>query len=215
MSQQTIRILVVDDHDMVRVGLRTILNKSPEIEVIGEANSVSTAIQATQRLHPDIVLMDILLPDGKGYEACRTIKSQSKEIKVIMLTAMADREFVSESLQAEADGFILKEISSEKLISSIKQVAKGVTYLDPAITPDVISIIKEKPGESPKERLALLAKQEKRVLALVAEGKTNKEIAVDMGLSDKTVKNYFSNILDKLKLNRRSQAAAFFVRHTS
>ena len=215
MSQQTIRILLVDDHDMLRIGLRTILNKSPEIEVIGEANSVSTAIEATQSLHPDMVLMDILLPDGKGYEACRAIKSQSKDIKVIMLTAMADREFVSESLQAEADGFILKEISSEKLISSIKQVAKGVTYLDPAITPDVISIIREKPGESPKERLALLAKQERRVLALVAEGKTNKEIAVDMGLSDKTVKNYFSNILDKLKLNRRSQAAAFFVRHTS
>jgi DNA-binding NarL/FixJ family response regulator len=215
MSQQTIRILLVDDHDMVRIGLRTILNKSPEIEVIGEANSVSTAIEATQSLHPDMVLMDILLPDGKGYEACRAIKSQSKDIKVIMLTAMADREFVSESLQAEADGFILKEISSEKLISSIKQVAKGVTYLDPAITPDVISIIREKPGESPKERLALLAKQERRVLALVAEGKTNKEIAVDMGLSDKTVKNYFSNTLDKLKLNRRSQAAAFFVRHTS
>ncbi len=162
-----------------------------------------------------MVLMDILLPDGKGYEACRAIKSQSKDIKVIMLTAMADWEFVSESLQAEADGFILKEISSENLISSIKQVAKGVTYLDPAITPDVISIIREKPGESPKERLALLAKQERRVLALVAEGKTNKEIAVDMGLSDKTVKNYFSNTLDKLKLNRRSQAAVFFVRHTS
>ena len=209
-----VRILLVDDHEMVRVGLRALLSHSPSFEVVGEAASVSQAIAETTRLVPDVVLLDVRLGDGNGFDVCRAIQKMEPNIRVLVLTSFADDEVVVQAISAGADGYLLKEVNREELVQSIEKVAAGQSVLDPAVTGRVfgrVQSLMHNPGGS---KLSLLSAQERKVLALVAEGKTNKEAAVVMGLSDKTIKNYFSNILDKLQMSRRSQAAAYFVQHT-
>jgi DNA-binding NarL/FixJ family response regulator len=158
--------------------------------------------------------MDVRLPDGNGFDACRQIRKTHPETRVLFLTSFADEEIVLESIDAGGDGYLLKEIDEENLVRAIINVASGQSILDPAVTRRVLERVKNPEATLGKEKLEMLSPQERRVLALVAEGKTNKEIGVALGLSDKTVKNYLSNILEKLQLTRRSQAAAFFVQHS-
>jgi two-component system response regulator DevR len=211
-----IRLLLVDDHEVVRAGLKTLLCKTEDIEVVGEAATQSSALTETARLKPDVVLLDIRLPDGSGFEVCRHIQSMNLQIHVLFLTGFADDETVFQGIAAGADGYLLKEVDREGLIQAIFNVASGQSVLDPALTKRVLNRVREKtqPGVSGEDKLAILSRQERRIIALVAEGKTNKQIAADLGLSDKTVKNYLSNALEKLNLTRRSQAAAFYVQHT-
>lgn len=214
-SNPPVRLLIVDDHNVVRLGLRTLLSRHTGFEVVGEAGTVSAALEETGRTQPDVVLMDVRLPDGNGFDACRQIRKSHPETRVLFLTSFADEEIVLESIDAGGDGYLLKEIDEENLVRAVINVAAGQSILDPAVTRRVLERVKNPDALAGKDRLETLSPQERRVLALVAEGKTNKEIGIALGLSDKTVKNYLSNILEKLQLSRRSQAAAFFVQHST
>ncbi|MDZ4277749.1 MAG: response regulator transcription factor [Dehalococcoidia bacterium] len=210
MASQT-RVLIVDDHDVVREGLRALLRRREELALVGEADSVAAAIQEARRTEPDVVIMDVRLPDGSGVEACREIRSERPETKVIMLTSYADDEAVLSSIMAGASGYLLKQTRSQDLVAAIGRVAGGESLLDPAVTQRVLDRVRSgAPGKD--DKLALLSEQEEKILYLIAEGKTNKEIAQEVYLSDKTVKNYVSSILSKLNLRRRSEAAAFIAR---
>src|SRR5688572_21954072 len=209
-----VRVLIVDDHEVVRVGLRTLLSSVPSIEVVGEASSAAQAVPEVKRLLPDVVLLDVRLGDGSGFDVCREIQTLDHDVRVLVLTSFADDNVIVNAISSGADGYLLKEVNREALVSAIEQVAAGQSVLDPAVTGRVFGKIQSLVQNPSGNKLGLLSAQERRVLALVAEGRTNKEIATAMGLSDKTIKNYFSNILDKLEMSRRSQAAAYFVQHT-
>lgn len=210
-----IRVLLADDHEIVRVGLRALFEGHPRIRIVGEADSVASTIQQCIALQPNLVLLDIRMPDGNGFTACEHIQKHCHDTRILILTSFADDQTILNALDAGADGYLLKEIDSEALSNAIEKVAAGHSILDPVVTRRVLA--RMRPGEpnSAQDRIALLSPQERRVLALVAEGKTNKEIALDMKLSDKTVKNYLSNAMDKLQVSRRSQAAAFFAQQQS
>jgi DNA-binding NarL/FixJ family response regulator len=208
-----LRVLIVDDHDVVREGLRTLVQKKTEFTVVGEADSVSSAIAEARRVRPDIIIMDVRMPDGSGIEACREIRQERPETKVLMLTSYADDEAVLAAIMAGASGYLLKQTRSQDLVSAIRRIAGGESLLDPGVTAKVLERLRSGAGEDGE--LALLSEQERRILDLIAEGKTNKEIAQDVFLSDKTVKNYVSSILAKLNLHRRSEAAAFIARKRS
>src|SRR5438445_4713427 len=217
-ESKSIRLLIVDDHKVVRLGLHTLLSRHNGIEVVGEAGTSAAAVEQTAGLKPDVVLMDVRLPDGNGFEACRQIRKVQPDTRVLFLTSFADEEIVLESIDAGGDGYLLKEIDEENLVQAIRNVSAGKSILDPAITRRVLERVKntDTHSETPStNRLGSLSPQERRVLALVAEGKTNKEIGLALGLSDKTVKNYLSNIMEKLQVARRSHAAAYFVQHSS
>ena len=217
-ESKPIRLLIVDDHKVVRLGLHTLLSRHNGIEVVGEAGTSAAAVEQTAGLKPDVVLMDVRLPDGNGFEACRQIRRVQPDTRVLFLTSFADEEIVLESIDAGGDGYLLKEIDEENLVQAIRNVAAGKSILDPAVTRRVLEHVKNTDThlETPStNRLGSISPQERRVLALVAEGKTNKEIGLALGLSDKTVKNYLSNIMEKLQVARRSHAAAYFVQHSS
>ncbi len=211
---KTIRIILAEDHVVTRLGLRTLLQSRDHLKVVGEAGTVAGTITAVEDLRPDVVLLDVRLTDGLGFEVCRHIRERNLDTRTLMLTSFADDETIFNSIAAGADGYLLKEIDGDGLVSAIESVAEGKSILDPAVTRRVLARMRDgAPAREIDSKLALLSPQERRVLAFVAEGKTNKEIAVEMTLSDKTVKNYLANALDKLQMNRRSQAAAFFVRN--
>jgi len=217
-ESKPIRLLIVDDHKVVRLGLHTLLSRHNGIEVVGEAGTSAAAVEQTAGLKPDVVLMDVRLPDGNGFEACRQIRRVQPDTRVLFLTSFADEEIVLESIDAGGDGYLLKEIDEDNLVQAIRNVAAGKSILDPAVTRRVLEHVKNTDThlETPStNRLGSVSPQERRVLALVAEGKTNKEIGLALGLSDKTVKNYLSNIMEKLQVARRSHAAAYFVQHSS
>ena len=208
-----IRLLLVDDHQVVRVGLRTVLhNHQHGITVVGEAGTKAAAVRAAKRLKPDVVLMDVRLPDGSGVEACRAILASHPTTRIIFLTSFSDDESALAAVLAGAQGYVLKNIDSSLLIRSIRQVSNGQSILDPALTQRALDWIKAWPAQVGPARGQSLSPQEERVLALVAEGLTNKEIATAMQLSDKTVKNYLANMFQKLHILRRAQAAALFVK---
>lgn len=209
----TIKILLVDDHEVVRLGLRSLLEEFPHISVTGEAGTVQSAISEAERLKPDVVLLDIRLPDGSGFDASREMQHVSPDSKVLVLTSYVDDGTIFEAISSGANGYLLKEIQTEDLIKAIEDVAGGKSILDPSVTGRVFSKIKREKDDSPDLKIALLSAQEKRVLSHVSQGLTNKEIAQAMKLSDKTVKNYLSNALDKLGLNRRTEAAVFYARY--
>lgn len=209
-----IRLLLVDDHEVVRAGLGALLTLNAEFEVVGEAGTAAGAIEAAERLKPDVVLLDVRLPDGSGFEACRSLHQFTPPLKVIILTAFDDDEIVMQAIGSGAEGYLLKEIDEPGLVRAIKEVAEGRSILDPAVTRRVFNRVKEGSAGPKPGKLDRLSAQERRVLELVAQGKTNKEIGLAMGLSDKTVKNYLSNLMEKLQMSRRSQAAAFFVQHS-
>ncbi len=206
-----IRVLIVDDHEVVREGLRALLKRRPELAVVGEADSVASSIEEARRTEPDVVIMDVRLPDGSGVEACREIRAQRPETKVIMLTSYADDDAVFASIMAGATGYLLKQTRTQALTDAIERAMRGESLLDPAVTQRVLQRVRTA-GKEKDDELSLLSEQERKILDLIAEGKTNKEIAQEVFLSDKTVKNYVSSILSKLNLRRRSEAAAFIAR---
>lgn len=213
MSKHTrpiIRLMLVDDHEVLRLGLRTLFSEAGDFEVIGEAGTVATAVEQGRRLKPNVVLMDVRLPDGSGVEACREIRTASPYTRVLFLTSFTDDDAVLGTILAGADGFLLKEVSGDELIRAARTVASGRSILDPGITQRVLSKVKSLSASSGEGKREELAPQERRVLALVADGKTNKEIAAALDLSEKTVGNYLSNIFQKLHVTRRSQAAVYF-----
>ena len=208
-----IRVMIVDDHEVVREGLRALLRRRSNLDVVGEADSVASAIAEAKRTEPDVVVMDVRLPDGSGVEACREIRAQRPETKVIMLTSYADDDAVFASIMAGATGYLLKQTRTQALTDAIERAMRGESLLDPAVTQRVLERVRTA-GTAKDDELSLLSEQERKILDIIAEGKTNKEIAKDVYLSDKTVKNYVSSILSKLNLRRRSEAAAFIARRT-
>jgi DNA-binding NarL/FixJ family response regulator len=209
---KTLRLLVVDDHEVVRQGLVSLLDRRPGFQVVAEAGTVEQAI-AQARLHqPDIVVMDVRLPDGSGVEACREIRAELPGTRVIMLTSFPDDEAVLSAIVAGAAGYLLKQIRARDLVAALEAVGRGESLLDPAVTERVLERVRRIATGAVDDELSVLTPQERKILMLVAEGKTNKEIAADVFLSDKTVKNYVSSILSKLNLERRAQAAAYVAR---
>lgn len=204
-----IRLLIVDDHEVVREGLRSLLARRKGLEVVGEAGSVAGAVDEARRSAPDVVIMDVRLPDASGIEACREIRAERPQTRVIMLTSYPDEEAVFASIVAGASGYLLKQVRAQALIEAIEAVARGASLLDPGVTEKVLERIRKMGMGAADEQLSQLSERERQILTLIAEGRTNKEIAKVVCLSDKTVRNYVSSILSKLNLTRRSAAAAF------
>lgn len=214
MSASTdISLVIVDDSEVVRTGLRALLHTEPGIRIVAEAASVADAVATCAARRPRVVLLDIRLPDGSGLEACRRILRDHPETRVLVLTSVIDDRLVEDAIRAGAQGYLLKEIDARGLVTAIRDVAAGKSILDPAITARVLQIVRS--GGSARDALNALSAQEKRVLALIAEGCTNKEVAVRLALSEKTVKNYLSTVFEKLHVSRRAEAAALYAQHMS
>jgi two-component system response regulator DevR len=212
--KEKIRLMLVDDHEVVRLGLRALFSQTSQFEVVAEAGSVADAIKVAAKQRPDVVLMDLRLSDGTGVDACRDILSANPSARVLFLTSHSDEEAVISTILAGAAGYLLKEIGSKALIEAIEMVCAGQSILDPKVTKAVLQRISvlTRSAATKESKDDKLSPQERRILALVVEGRTNKEIARALGLSDKTVKNYLSNAFQKLHVRRRSQAAALFER---
>ena len=216
VSAHTTTLLLVDDHEVVLLGLKTVLSQETQFQIVGEARTAADAVSKACKLKPDVVLLDVRIPDDEGISVCTKILEGSPGSRVIFLTSYADEETVVAALLAGAEGYLLKEVGAETLIRSIKTVTSGHSILDPAITKQAFQWMKTLASPSDEEgSLESLSPQEKAVLALVAEGKTNKEIAASLRLSDKTVKNYLANTFQKLHISRRAQAAVLFAKQRS
>jgi DNA-binding NarL/FixJ family response regulator len=211
MSKQ--RILLVDDHEVVRLGLKSLLEHNSQFEVVGEAGTAKEAIEQVSRNHPDIVLMDIRLPGASGIEACEEITRSFPETRVVMLTSYAEDEMLFSAIRAGASGYVLKQIAGDDLIHSLEAVGRGEALLDPAVTQRVFQEVRRAVKEEEASAFANLSQQERHVLLLVSEGKTNREIAKALFLGEGTVRNYVSSILSKLGVSNRAEAAAYAVEH--
>ncbi|HEV8546249.1 MAG TPA: response regulator transcription factor [Candidatus Limnocylindrales bacterium] len=211
-STRQLNLLIVDDHEVVRQGLVALLGRRPEFHVVAEAGTVAEAVAAARRFRPDLVIMDVRLPDGSGIEACREIRAELPETRVVMLTSYPDEDAVMSAIIAGASGYLLKQVRARDLVAALEAVGRGESLLDPAVTGRVLERVRRIATSDQPDELAQLTSQERKILLLVAEGKTNKEIAAEVFLSDKTVKNYVSSILAKLNLERRAQAAAYMAR---
>lgn len=205
-----IRVFLLDDHELVRRGLADLLGVESDLEVVGEANSVAEAMVRIPATQPDVAVLDVRLPDGSGVEVCRDIRSQMPDVKCLMLTSFSDDEALFDAIMAGASGYVLKEIRGHDLVDAIRQVAAGKSLLDPSLTQKVLERLRR--GSEEDERLAALSDQERRILELIGEGLTNRQIGEQMHLAEKTVKNYVSSLLAKLGMERRTQAAAFVAR---
>ncbi|MDI6880742.1 MAG: response regulator transcription factor [Desulfitobacteriaceae bacterium] len=203
------RLLIVDDHEVVVMGLKAMFRRNDHFEIAGEAYSGTEAIEKNHLLKPDIVIMDIRMPGLSGIEACREIKQSNPETNVIMLTSFADDDAVFASLMAGASGYVLKDIGTQALMEAVDAVGKGQSLLDPAVTSKVIDKMRQMSIKSTLDTDEQLTTREKKVLALITVGKTNREMAAELFLSEKTVRNYVSSILHKLKFQTRAQAIAY------
>jgi DNA-binding NarL/FixJ family response regulator len=213
MKQAPIRIVIVDDHEMVRKGLRAFLDLEKGLLIVGEAGTVAEAVALVERLHPHMVLLDVKLPDASGTEACQRLLAVAPQLRILVLTSYAEDATVVAAVQSGAHGYVLKDVRTDDLIRAIRTVAEGHCYLDPRITQQALHWIQARlrPGTH-HQRMTPLSPQECLILPLLAEGKTNKEIAVQLRLSDKTVKNYLANIFDKLHMKRRTEVVAWYMR---
>ena len=209
-----LKILLVDDHEVVRLGIKALLSNYPEFEVVTEAGNADEAVTKAQEYEPDVIIMDIRLPGKSGIDATREIMEELPDTKVIMLTSFAEDELLFDAINAGAYGYILKQIGSDDLINALTAIGRGEALLDPALTQKVFKRVREASRKATDEAFATLSDQELRILALISEGKTNKQIAADIFLSEKTVRNYVSSILSKLNLSTRSEAAAYAVKHS-
>lgn len=207
------RILIVDDHEVVRLGLKALLEQHPHFEVVAEAGNAKEAMEQVERWLPDVVLMDIRLPGASGIEVCEKITNNYPEIKVIILTSYAEDEMLFSAIRSGASGYILKQISSEDLIKAVEAVGRGEGLLDPAVTQRVFQEVRRAVREEEASAFVNLSQQEKHVLILVSEGRTNREIAKALFLGEGTVRNYVSSILSKLGVSNRAEAAAYAVEH--
>jgi two-component system, NarL family, response regulator DevR len=214
-APEQVRILIVDDHEVVRDGLRAMLGAQDGFFVVGEAATVHEAIAAAESLRPDVVIMDVRLTDGSGIDATREIRARRPESKVLMLTSYADDEALFASIMAGASGYVLKQIRMGELVNAVRAVARGQSLLDPAVTSAVLDRLRRGKHLLRDEKLSRLTPQEERILELVAQGQTNRDIGVALHLAEKTVKNYVSTILSKLEVARRAEAAAYLARHTA
>lgn len=207
------RILLVDDHDIVRLGLMTLLNDQPDMEVVGEASTAGEAVRAAEDLQPDVVLMDIRLPGEGGIDACRQITSRFLSCKVVMLTSFADDELIMRAIRAGAVGYVLKQVGNEELLRAIQAAARGEALLDPSTTARLLSRVREAERKAEEDAFRDLSDREMDVLIHIAKGKTNAQIGASLNLSEKTVGNYTSNILEKLHLNNRIELAVYAHEH--
>jgi len=208
MGASPIKLLVVDDHKVLRMGLQSLFDTVKGVEIVGEAATAAEAVQLAERCKPDVVLLDIRLPDASGTRACRAIRAARPETRVIMLTGFSDDNLVIASILAGASGFLLKETDAERLIDAVHIVAGGSSFLDPKVTHSVLERFQSLGGEILTDSLTSLTEQERSVLRLIAEGKTNRQISEDLSLSVNTVKTYVSTIFQKLHVSRRAEAAA-------
>jgi DNA-binding NarL/FixJ family response regulator len=206
-------VAVVDDHDVVRLGLRTLLDAQDDITVVGEAGTVADAVDLCARIKPELVLMDIRLPDGSGVDACRTIRAHDATVQVVMLTSYADPDLVVHAIEAGAAGYVLKQLDTDELLRAVRGVRDGGSVLDPAVTKHILQRVRASERERHAGAFKDLTAREIEILARVAEGLTNPEIADRLVLSEKTVRNHVSSILGKLGLGNRIEAATFAVRH--
>jgi DNA-binding NarL/FixJ family response regulator len=214
-SGAPLTLLIVDDHEVVRQGLVAMLGRRPEFQVVGEAGTVAEAVAAARRFEPNLVVMDVRLPDGSGIEACREIRAELPDTRVVILTSYPDEDAVLSAIVAGASGYLLKQVRARDLVAALQAVGRGESLLDPAVTGRVLERVRRIATGAATDELSALTSQEQKILMLVAEGKTNKQIAEEVFLSDKTVKNYVSSILSKLNLERRAQAAAFVAKQRS
>jgi two-component system response regulator DevR len=206
----TVRVFLLDDHEVVRRGVRDLLEQSGEIEVVGEAGTAEEGLTRIPPTRPDVAVIDMRLPDGNGVEVCREIRSRDASINCLILTSFSDDEALFDAIMAGAAGYLLKQIKGTDLVDAVKRVAAGQSLLDPEVTARVLERLRTPPEED--ERLARLSEQERKILDLIAEGLTNRQIAERMFLAEKTVKNYVSNLLSKLGMERRTEAAVFAAR---
>lgn len=207
-------ILLVDDHEVVRLGLKSLLEHSEQFEVVAEAGTAKEAVALVEIHHPDVVLMDIRLPGPSGIEACEEITERWPDVRVVILTSYAEDEMLFSAIRAGASGYVLKQIGAEGLITAIEAACRGEALLDPAVTQRVFQEVRRAVKEEEAAAFANLSQQEKYVLALVSEGKTNREIAAALFLGEGTVRNYVSSILSKLGVSNRAEAAAYAVEHS-
>lgn len=209
-----LRVMLVDDHEVVRDGIRALLEPAEDIVICAEAGTVRDAIEEAERTRPDVVVMDVRLADGSGIEATREIRAKRPQTQVLMLTSFADDEALFASIMAGASGYVLKQIQGPEIVKAIREVGQGKSLLDPQVTKSVLDRLRKGKHLMKDEKLARLSPQEERILSLVADGRTNKEIGEELHLAEKTVKNYVSSILSKLEVGRRAEAAAYLARHT-
>ena len=207
-----VRVMLVDDHDIIRNGLRAMIEQAGDLRVVAEAGTMADAIREAARTRPDVIVMDVRLPDGSGIEATREIRAQNEQINVLMLTSFADDEALFSSIMAGARGYVLKKIRGGDVVRAIRSVGRGESLLDPVATEAVLERLRQGKHVVSDEKLARLSPQEERILMLVAEGHTNRQIGVRLRLAEKTVKNYVSTILSKLEVSRRAEAAAYLAR---
>jgi DNA-binding NarL/FixJ family response regulator len=209
--EEKIRVFLLDDHEVVRRGLKELLESEGDIEVVGESGLAQEATRRVPALRPDVAVLDARLPDGSGIDVCRDIRSADPAIATLILTSYDDDEALFAAIMAGAAGYVLKQVRGNDLVDTVRRVASGQSTLDPAVTQQVLDRLRRGPEEDPA--LAPLARQEKRILELIGEGMTNRQIGESMFLSEKTVKNYVSALLAKLGLERRTQAAVFAAKH--
>jgi two-component system, NarL family, response regulator DevR len=212
-SVADVRILIADDHEVVRIGLASLLDRQPGFTVVGEARTGDEAVRLARQHHPDVVVMDIRMPDGSGIDACRTITQELASTPVIMLTSHADSDALFAAIDAGASGYVLKRVGSSELVDAVRTVAAGGSLLDPAVTRNVLDRLRNTSRLEEAGAFVDLTEQERRVLAHIADGASNREIADRMGLAEKTVRNYVSNLLSKLSLASRAQAAGYAIRN--
>lgn len=205
-----IQVFLLDDHEIVRRGVRELIEAEDGIEVVGEAGTAAEALQRIPAVKPDVAVLDVRLPDGSGVEVCREVRSQLPGLSCLMLTSYSDDDALFEAIMAGAAGYVLKQIRGNDLVTAIRRVARGESLLDPTVTTKVLHRLRNPSEED--ERLAKLTPQERRILDLIAEGATNRQIGAELHLAEKTVKNYVSNMLMKLGMSRRTEAAVFAVK---
>lgn len=206
-------ILLVDDHEVVRLGLKALLEHNDKFQVVGEAGTAKQAIEMVEKFHPDVVLMDIRLPGTSGIEACQEITDRWPDVRVVILTSYAEDDMLFSAIRAGASGYVLKQIGAEGLITAIEAACRGEALLDPAVTQRVFQEVRRAVKEEEAAAFSSLSSQEKHILALVSEGKTNREIAEALFLGEGTVRNYVSSVLAKLGVSNRAEAAAYAVEH--
>ncbi len=205
-----IQIFLLDDHEIVRRGIRELLENEPDMEIVGEASTAEEAIQRIPAVRPHVAVLDVRLPDGTGVEVCREVRSEMPGVACLMLTSFSDDDALFEAIMAGASGYVLKQIRGNDLVSAVRRVARGESLLDPTVTMKVLHRLRHPAEED--ERMARLTPQERKILDLIAEGATNRQIGIELHLAEKTVKNYVSNMLTKLGMSRRTEAAVFAVK---